>query len=229
MAVMREHISLISLSLLLLGGCAAGSEAPPVQPVRNVSQMQDLRPQHFVTRPSPEHFTICHGHTCRYISEVSLDAAEWTSIRSLFESAADTPGRERELIAAAIARFETIVGARTGTDANLGGNFAGLGLPGQMDCIDESTNTTVYLTMLQNNDLLRWHRVDYRSTRAITYFNYPHSTAVIRELETGKRYAVDSWFEDNGHPPHIVPMSLWRRGWEPDNETGLANSRQQED
>lgn len=219
---MQKVSLLIFGPFLLLIGCVAGSDAPPIHPVRNIVDLKHVRPHGFISHPRPEKFTICHGHTCKYISEVSLNEDEWSGIRSVFNSDAQSPDRERELIAKAIAQFETIVGAKTGTDANLGGNVAGLGLPGQMDCIDESTNTTVYLTLLQNNDLLHWHRVDHRTTRAIIHFNFPHSAAVIRELDTGKRYAVDSWFEDNGQPPHIVPLSLWRRGWEPGWEAGLA-------
>jgi hypothetical protein len=229
MGDMRIFSLLIFMLFLLLSGCAAGPDAPPIHPVRSINDLKHARPHGFIAYPEPERFTICHGHTCKYISEVSLNEDEWSGILSIFKSDARSPEQERMLIAGAIARFEIIVGARTGTDANLGGNFTGLGRPGQMDCIDESTNTTVYLTLLQNHDLLRWHRVDHRTTRAITYFNYPHSSAVIREIETGKRYAVDSWFEDNGKPPHIVPLSLWRRGWEPDQKTDLAGGDEFED
>lgn len=226
MGVICRLVSLMGLCLTLLSGCAASSGPPPIEPVRNTAHIPDMRPHQFVTHPTLGHFTICHGHTCRFISEASLDADEWSSILAIFEAGAQSAVEERELIASAIARFETIVGPKTGTDANLGGNVEGLGKHGQLDCIDEATNTSVYLTLLQNNDLLHWHEVAPRTFRGFTYFNYPHSTAVIREIGTGKRYAVDSWFEGNGRPPHIVPMSLWRRGWEPDRGTGLADTNQ---
>ena len=84
----------------------------------------------------------------------------------------------------------------TGTSTDKGGNWAGWGLPGQMDCIDESTNTTIYLRMLQKDGLLRWHQAGDRATRW-TPFTWPHTTAVIEERDSLLRWAVDSWFLDN--------------------------------
>jgi len=84
-----------------------------------------------------------------------------------------------------------------------------------MDCVDESTNTMVYLTMLQNSNLLHWHTVEHRVSRGIMSFQLPHFTAVIRDGESGIKYAVDSWFLDNGQPPFIVPIDEWQAGWKP--------------
>ena len=41
----------------------------------------------------------------------------------------------------------------------------------------------------------------------------------MEEIETGQKYAVDSWFEDNGHPAHIVPLIEWKKGWKPQKDT----------
>ena len=41
---------------------------------------------------------------------------------------------------------------------------------------------------------------------------------VVTDTKTKERYAVDSWFEDNGAPAHIVPLETWRNGWHPDKE-----------
>ena len=30
-----------------------------------------------------------------------------------------------------------------------------------------------------------------------------------------KAYAVDSWFEDNGHAAYMVPLDEWYAGWIP--------------
>jgi len=38
---------------------------------------------------------------------------------------------------------------------------------------------------------------------------YPHWTAAVRD-NSGKDWAVDSWFEVAGGPPDIVPLSYWR-------------------
>ena len=168
-----------------------------------------------VTDPDPAHFSVCHEHGCAEVDQIGLSPQEWRSIQQLFSRTAMSPEMERQYIARAIARFETFVGRRTGTWNDKGGDLKGLGLDGQMDCIDESTNTTTYLRILQGARLLRWHTVEDRATRGWFIRGWPHTTAVIRDTRSGELYAVDSWFEDNGKPPHIVPLQQWKDGWEP--------------
>jgi len=205
---------------LFIGGCASdvtlSNAAPPISPIRNVKDIMDTKKSLFIEYPSPARFSICYGHTCRYTVDVGLSRVEWLSVKELFTSSVNTPAHEREQIRNAISLLETLVGEKTNTSGDKGGNFDGLGLQGQMDCIDESTNTTVYLTMLQNDDLLKWHRVSKRTSRGVFSLQAPHFTAVIREKDNNDVYAVDSWFLDNGRPPFIVPIKSWAQGWKPE-------------
>ena len=89
------------------------------------------------------------------------------------------------------------------------------GWPAEMDCIDESTNTTIYLTLFKRQGLLHHHEIMDRSTRGWFLFGMPHTTAVVNERANDSLWAVDSWFLDNGEPPFIVPLRTWRRGWKP--------------
>jgi hypothetical protein len=158
---------------------------------------------------------------------VKLSAEQWQQVRMVFAKPAGTAAEERAQIAAAIALFENIVGPMTGTAGDKGGNWQGLGLYGQMDCIDESTNTTIYLRLLQKYGLIRWHSAADRATRW-SLFTWPHTTAVIMERDGDARWAVDSWFLDNGEPPFILPLDTWRRGWRPsEGETRKAETRTQ--
>ncbi|MEK7437740.1 MAG: hypothetical protein AAB150_12750 [Pseudomonadota bacterium] len=170
-----------------------------------------------ITEPDPAQFNICFDHGCASLAWVKLSTEQWQRVRSVFALSADSAAKEREQIRSAVALLETIVGAMTGTSTDKGGNWAGWGLPGQMDCIDESTNTTIYLRMLQKDGLLRWHQAGDRATRW-TPFTWPHTTAVIEERDSLLRWAVDSWFLDNGEPPFALPLPTWRDGWKPDNK-----------
>ena len=176
----------------------------------------DARNNPFIHKPEYRNFSICYGHTCNTIETLQLSEQEWGKIRSFFEPAAITADKERMQITAAIAEMEAMVGIKTGTQNDLPENFSGLGLYGQLDCIDESTNTSVYLTMMQADNLLRWHRVEKRASRGIASFQVPHFTAVIRDTQDDVTYAVDSWYLANGEPPFIVPLAQWRRGWRPE-------------
>lgn len=161
-------------------------------------------------------FDVCHRQGCAEHTTVHLAPDDEQSILKAFGALASTAEQERAAIARAISRFEQIVGPRTGTDQDVGGTFPGAFKGGQMDCIDESTNTTTYLHLLDQAGMLRWHDVLKPSTRfPIPRGWWPHSTAVILERTTGTKYVVDSWFDDNGYPPHIVELSVWKRGWKP--------------
>ncbi len=145
---------------------------------------------------------VCYNLECSRRQFVWLSDQQWQSTRALFSPAATSAAEERAMIRRAIAQLEEFTGVLAGTSADRGGNVAGAGLPGQMDCIDESTNTTSYLSLLQQDGLLRWHELQERARRSKWVLDV-HWTAVIRESVSGQRWAVDSWFLDNGEPPYI--------------------------
>lgn len=164
--------------------------------------------------PAWERFSVCFDNGCASIVEVGLDAVEREAIRALLLPDGGGAAAERERLRAAIAQMERFVGEKTGTSRDKGGTFNFV-RDRQMDCIDESTNTWSYLLMFRRYGLMRHHEVDDVATRGWFVFGWPHTTAVIRETATGARWAVDSWFLDNGEPPFILPLQVWQRGWEP--------------
>ena len=168
-----------------------------------------------ISEPTWDRFSVCYDHSCNTVKYTSLDEDQWETFTAPFASPAENPQEERAAIAEAIARIENIVGQQTGTHADKGENMRGFGQPGQMDCIDESTNTHTYLTLIENAGLMRWHTLSARSTRFGIFVGMPHTTAVITENDSGVRFAVDSWFHDNGEPPAIIELSEWKSGWRP--------------
>ncbi len=168
------------------------------------------------TSPDRQRFSMCHGQGCREVEQLSLSDQEWQKISAHFQPPAQSARQERQQIALAIAEFEKIIGKKTGTDRDKARLFEHMGSPGQLDCIDESTNSTVYLMILKKHGLLRWHEPMDHVTRGFFIFGWPHSSAAMREIRHPEReYAVDSWFKDNGKPPYIIPLEHWREGWEP--------------
>lgn len=164
----------------------------------------------------PGHFEFCHGGGCAGVQQVSLTDAEWRQVGAYFVSEIADATMERERIAKAIAMLERLVGHKTGTSHDLGGTFEGFGLAGQLDCIDESTNTTSYLKMLRDSGLLRFHEVSETRTRGYFLYGWPHTTASVREIASGAIYVVDSWFYNNGEAPVILPLRVWQDGWTPE-------------
>ena len=161
-----------------------------------------------VTIAAPEPFFSCTDYHCDEGQTVSLSDQQWQTVRQLFHEPAVTPAQEREQIRRAIAMLETEVGAITGSWRDLGENVAGAGLPGQLDCISESRNTTTYLNLLEADQLLKWHTVEDRAVRTLIIFS--HWSAVIKERSNGEHYVVDSWFLDNGELPYIQVLADWK-------------------
>jgi hypothetical protein len=186
---------------------------PATQPAADILFHND-----FIDEPTPSRYSICYDHSCTTVVTDSLNETEWLQVTAPLRTPASTAAGERAAIARSMALFETIIGRHTGTSIDKGRNIAGFGLPGQLDCIDESTNTTTYLRLLERGGLLRHHRVTERATRFGLFVGMPHSTAVIEESGSGNRYVVDSWFYDNGQPPHIVRLEDWRAGLDPDRD-----------
>ena len=168
-----------------------------------------------ITDPTYQHFSVCYEYTCQQVVNRSLHPDEWRRITAPLRVHQPTAADERDAIAVTVGKMESVVGLLTGTDGDRGGNLAGFGQSGQMDCIDESTNTTSYLTMLADDGLLKHHTVLDRATRFGLFAGAPHTTAVIRETGTGSRFAVDAWFFDNGVPPAVIDLQAWKAGWKP--------------
>ncbi len=168
--------------------------------------------------PDINHFSMCHAQGCKEVKQLSLSKTEWQQIAQYFNPPAESADAERIQIAHAIAKFEQIVGIKTDTTHDKAGLFEHMGSYGQLDCIDESTNTTTYLHILKKQGLLKWHEPMDHVTRDFFLFGWPHSSAAMKEINTPQKneYAVDSWFEDNDKPPHIILLSTWRSGWEPE-------------
>ena len=201
------RITLQVFVLLSLSACA--SQEPSVQTYRD---KRGLSPA------SVNEFDYCHGYGCKFIKKVSLTSNDWRAMKKIFTPRPATPEKEREVLKTAIAQFERWAGARTKTAHDRAGTFKKLG-DDQLDCVDESTNTTTYLDLLLQKGLLRFHKLEAPSMRypIINAGRWPHQTAVIQETQSGERYAVDSWFRDNGQPADIISLKQWKDGWKPKN------------
>lgn len=168
--------------------------------------------------PSAENFRHCHGYGCKTIVDVSLTKDQWKPIEKIFRPTPKTPEAERERLQKAIGKLEQIVGKITNTEGDIAGTFRQLG-DQQLDCVDESSNTTIYLTVMQEKGLIKFHDVLSPTVRLpfVNAGHWPHQTAVIKDRQSGVSYAVDSWFFNNGHDADIIELKQWMDGWKPKN------------
>ena len=171
----------------------------------------------FHQEPTMHGFEICMGGGCAEVKQVVLTNEDWQTVVHIFSQNGEefNAARERKLIALAIGAMETIVGKKTDTDSDLAGTFGNSDYAGQLDCNDEAINSTTYMRLMHRQGLIKFHEVADMRTRNFFFSGWPHTTAVIREIASGERFAVDSWFYDNGFPATIVPFSEWKAGFIP--------------
>lgn len=166
---------------------------------------------------------VCHGGGCATSQTIAITASEWQKIEALFAVNTQpspeifTPELERKKIATAIGLLEDLVGAKTGTSNDRAGTFDNEDFPGQLDCNDEAINTTTYIRLMQQQGLLKFHAFEDLRRRNFFFDGWPHTTAMMHEIDSGKRFAVDSWFYDNGLPATIVPFEVWKDDYVPDD------------
>lgn len=161
-------------------------------------------------------FEICHGFGCRLRSTAYIEPEDIQKIKRAYGAPHATPAAEREGMARAVGVIEEIVGAQTGTDADVAGTYTNSGND-QFDCVDESVNTTNAIRLLDMHGLLRYHKLRKPISRTFLSSGRlgPHQTATVMETATTDIYAIDSWFYDNGHAAVVVPIEPWKNGYSP--------------
>jgi hypothetical protein len=193
------------LLALLAGGCTHERKGPVGQHYLD-----------FATRP-PRNNTVyvCHAYGCRKQTPFRFTDEDIAALKTLMAKTrkSDTPAEERRAIAYAIGWMERRTGDVIGTKADRPGmDFAASGDPTQQDCVDEATNTTSYLLILERNGFLRHHVVGTPFSKENLLrgvAGWPHWTAVIKEHVGGQKWAVDSWIYANGENPAVVETEKW--------------------
>ena len=204
---MHRIILLAIIGLLgpALGACTYDRDGPPVM---HFAQFK-------TAAPDGNTVTVCHAYTCRQQTRVNFPPSAIAEVKKLMEETKkeDTAFEERRAVAYAISWFEITVGNKIGTSADRPGmEYEGPGDPTQQDCVDEATNTTSYLMLLEQNGLLKYHKVGAPFSKENLLrgvAGWPHWTAVLVEQGSGQRWAVDSWIYANGENPAIVETEKW--------------------
>lgn len=196
----------VALSLGLSLGACTHERNGPVE-----GHFQDFQ----VTQPAKNAVSVCHAYTCKMQTKFTFKDADITEIKSIFKKVAKdaSAAEERRAVAYAIGWMENRVGKAIGTSVDRPGmDFKASGDPTQQDCVDESTNTTSYMLVLQNNGLLKHHTVGTPFSKDQLWrgvAGWTHWTAVLHETKTAQRWAVDSWIYENGENPAIVETEKW--------------------
>lgn len=156
-----------------------------------------------------DNIPVCYDFGCKTLQVVAITPAEWQEVSGWFQPPAATAAEERQQIKQAIGWMEVVIGKHTPTHRDTGLDLEYHGeFPGQLDCIDESLNTTTYLRLFEHYGLLHHHRVLDRAYRRAIFDQ--HWAGQVEETHTGRRFVVDSWFQDNGILPYVQELHEWQ-------------------
>ena len=166
---------------------------------------------------------ICSNYGCSKISNASISSETLEVINNALEMSIESPASEREALAYVIGIFEKVIGEQTNTQNDIGGTFrtylhTSKSKSEQMDCIDESANTLLYLRVLNQKNKIIWHEIISLSTRGGIFAGYPHTAVLLKEKQSQEKFIIDSWFHDNAQPAEVVDYKKWKKGWKPNKK-----------
>ena len=179
-----------------------------------------LEPEYRLHEDGSATLRICFNWSCARTQTMTFTAEELSGV---VRQMAVCPGRTKRdrLQRLRIAMWQLELLAQKyqpalGNDRSV--NTQEAGVDGRMDCVDNASNTTTYLHILEDLGTLPGWIVSSPRVRMTSSINRVHWTAVVVDETTEERWSVDSWYRENGHLPFVVPLDDWlreSRGWEP--------------
>ncbi len=198
----RRAAAFLVLALAaVLAGCAGQSDGKP----------KAWYATHGGVAPKGDRIYVCHGFGCYWRTAFTYSRRDLRHLRRILRKGRRSPAAERKAIARAVSWSEKRVAKTVGSANDVGGlDLHNAGVRGQMDCIDEATNTTSLLRIAERRGYLKYHRVTSPVARGFFLDGrYPHATAVVAEKKSGKTFAIDSWPHPNGALPDVMPLEAW--------------------
>ena len=200
-----KHARIVLTALLL---AAAPAQAAPLE-AAVVHMLESLS----LPVPDPPNVLICHGFGCNFRTAVGFGPGDRSRLAALMAGGKASPAAERRGIGAAYAWFEKRVAPAAGTGKAIARTTPRyMRDPAQFDCFDKTHNATELLALLAHYGLLQHHVIDAPQSRGLLInLRTIHTTAVIQENASGRRWSVDGWTRNNGEVPDIFPIEEWAK------------------
>lgn len=172
----------------------------------------DIYSQRSLRMPTTSLIVACHGFSCRNQAQIVLTTGDRARLATLLAAGKSSPAAERRAVAGAVQWFDRRIGPVAGTTKRIAraGAFAS-NVPGQWDCIDAGTNNTSLFLLLAQLRLLTYHQVELPVARGyLVDGRFPHMTAVLSEIKSGRQWSFDNWTRKYGEMPDVMTLEEWR-------------------
>lgn len=157
--------------------------------------------------------SICYHANCFKKATFEVSSNTHHQISAIFSLVYSAEG-EREAIRHAVRELYLEAAKYSPIGSDLGGNFSDITENGRMDCVDHSKNDSTFLTYLQQQGWLRYHRVGEIVWRNPLIINLHYASQVI-DTSTEASWVIDTWFLDFGELAVVMPYEQWKRGYSP--------------
>ena len=204
---------IMRIAPLLISAFLAGSTALTSTDAGASQAAQSWFSENGYVAPTSNSIIACHGYGCSRRVPLAVDSGWLGRAGALMRAGWVSPEAERHALGEVVKAYTAYLARQFGGRPDAPRSPPQMsGVNGQMDCIDETANTTSLLLVLETRGLLRHHRVERPQSRGLFIDGrYPHVTAIIAEERTGKEWAVDPWSKAPGQRPDILPLTQWRQ------------------
>lgn len=162
---------------------------------------------------------VCYNWSCGTVSRLQFSAAELAQVQSAMQRCSgEDLHRRLQRIRIGIWRLQLLAQRYIPALANdRAVNDKEYDVEGRTDCVDNSTNTTTYLSILADLGAIPGWKVGKPAVRNL-FTKDVHWTATLTDEASGDQWSVDTWFYPNGNPPLVSPLPDWKAShaaWEP--------------
>lgn len=206
---------LLGLSVFMLGTCEAN---PPDSGV--IEHITSPLPSEYRLHPNgAATLRVCYNWSCAVQAQIILTPQDLADVRSEMGRCNGPSLFERlQRVRIGIWQMEVMAQKYLPDLANdLAINEQEQDLEGRTDCVDNTSNTTTFLSLLMALQALPGWRLADAAVRDRWSVDV-HWSAAITDEASGEVWTVDSWYRPHGHLPFVQPLDAWaagERAWEP--------------
>jgi len=171
----------------------------------------DLYTSVSINPPSKSEMTVCYGFVCRRRAILAFSDADRRTLTQILSAGKASAAAERVALQRAVVWFDRRVGPMIGTTKRVAKADIRAGSDAtNFDCFDTTRDTTSLLLVLQEWNLLKFHKVGNPRYRGNPFaLQTPHNTAVVVDKATGVEWVVDLWPKNYAEAPDVMPVEQW--------------------
>jgi hypothetical protein len=220
--MLRRHAALLIGVIALLGSHPAFVHAAALRPVSEETQesvSSPLAPDYAIQADGSVALRICFNWSCSRRQRLTFTPEDMSVVKEQLRLCPGNNLYDRlQRVRIGIWQMESLAMKYQPLLANDRAiNDSEYGIEGRTDCIDNTTNTTTFLHVLQDLQQLPGWSVSSPQIRHRFSFVQVHWTAVVIDADSGNPWSVDSWYRPHGHLPMVMPLPSWsddKLSWE---------------